>query len=79
VTVLVDQTTKDLGPSDGSVAVGTIEADVGNGWPLLQRAMRAVRVVVVLILAKCGYELPIAEDQHPVPAFSATVLTHRSV
>ncbi|MDT4963614.1 MAG: hypothetical protein QOF87_3261 [Pseudonocardiales bacterium] len=33
--------------------------------------MRAVRVVVVLILAQCGYELPIVEDQHPVPAFSA--------
>jgi IS6 family transposase len=32
VTVLVDQTAKDLGPPDGSVAVGTIDADVSDGW-----------------------------------------------
>jgi hypothetical protein len=39
VTVLVDQTTKDLSPPHRVLAAGTIEADLNDGWQLLQRAM----------------------------------------
>ena len=52
VTVFVDQTTKDLAAPDGSVDVGTTDADVNDGWQLPQRAVRAVKVVVPLILGK---------------------------
>ena len=70
MTVFVNQTTKDLGPPDGSADVGTIEADVTDGWQLLQRAMRAVCVVVVLILGQHVSELLFVENQHPVQALS---------
>src|SRR6266508_665926 len=71
VTVFVDQTTKDLGTPDSSADVGTSDAEVSDGWPLSQRAMRAVPVVVPLVLGQQMHELPLAEDQHPIQAFAA--------
>src|ERR1035437_9595457 len=70
VTVFVDQTTKDLSAPDGSADVATADADVSAGWQLFQRAMRAVRVVVPLVLGQHVHEAPLAEDQNPVQALA---------
>jgi hypothetical protein len=70
VTVFVDQTTKDFGTPDSSADVGTTDAEVSDGWPLFQRAMRAVHVVVPLVLGQHMHELPLAEDQHPIQALA---------
>jgi len=71
VTVFVDQTTKDLGPPDGFADVGPLEGGVSHGWQLPQRAVRAVRVVVPLILDQHVSKLPLAEYQHPIQAPAA--------
>src|ERR1035437_3253116 len=67
--VFVDQSTEDLGPLDGSVAVGT-DLEVRDGRQLLQRPMRPMRVVVALVFGQHVDELPLVEDQHPVQALS---------
>lgn len=69
MTVLVDQSTEDLGPLEGSVAVAT-DVDVRDRWQLFQRAVWSVGVVVVLVLCQHVPEVSLAEDQHPVEAFA---------
>jgi hypothetical protein len=66
--VFVDQSAEDRAPSD--LVNGQIgDATSWRGWPLAQRAMRPMFVVVRRVLAEDGCQMPFAGDEHAVGAF----------
>jgi len=40
-------------------------------WPLIERSVRPVAVVVRHVLGKHGRQVPLADNQHPVGALAA--------